>query len=306
MIDNDNIINIPSLQWYPGHMRKAERLVRENLKLVDVVVELLDARIPLSSANPVLREIICGKPRLVVLNKADLADTAATHMWVKYFMQQGIKAVPVDAVKGRGVKELVQEIAKLAKPKTDKLVQHGAKSRAARCMILGIPNVGKSSLINRLSGGARTKVENRPGVTRSKQWIRIGTSIELLDMPGILWPKFEDQQAALHLAFTGAINDRVYDVGRVVLLLLKAIRTRYPSSLYERYHLTGELPQDTILLEEIGKKRGCLRTGGEIDYEKAEQIILTDFRSGRLGRMTLDFLPESPSHASDESFRNTL
>ena len=306
MIDNDNIIDIPSLQWYPGHMRKAERLVRENLKLVDVVVELLDARIPLSSANPVLREMICGKPRLIVLNKADLADEVATRRWVQYFMQQGIKAVPVNAVKGRGVKELVQEIAKLAKPQTDKLVQHGAKSRAARCMILGIPNVGKSSLINRLSGGARTKVENRPGVTRSKQWIRIGTSIELLDMPGILWPKFEDQQAALHLAFTGAINDRVYDVGRVVLLLLKAIRTRCPSSLYERYHLTEEFTQDTILLEEIGKKRGCLRTGGEIDYEKAEQIILTDFRSGRLGRMTLDFLPERPSHASDESFRNTL
>ena len=306
MIDNDNIIDIPSLQWYPGHMRKAERLVRENLKLVDVVVELLDARIPLSSANPVLREMICGKPRLIVLNKADLADEVATRRWVQYFMQQGIKAVPVNAVKGRGVKELVQEIAKLAKPQTDKLVQHGAKSRAARCMILGIPNVGKSSLINRLSGGARTKVENRPGVTRSKQWIRIGTSIELLDMPGILWPKFEDQQAALHLAFTGAINDRVYDVGRVVLLLLKAIRTRCPSSLYERYHLTEEFTQDTILLEEIGKKRGCLRTGEEIDYEKAEQIILTDFRSGRLGRMTLDFLPERPSHASDESFRNTL
>ena len=300
MIDNDNVIDIPSLQWFPGHMRKAERLVRENLKLVDVVVELLDARIPLSSANPVLREMICGKPRLIVLNKADLADEVATRRWVQYFMQQGIKAVPVNAVKGRGVKELVQEIAQLAKPKTDKLVQHGAKSRAARCMILGIPNVGKSSLINRLSGGARTKVENRPGVTRSKQWIRIGTSIELLDMPGILWPKFEDQQAALHLAFTGAINDRVYDVGRVVLLLLKAIRTRCPSSLYERYHLTEELPQDTILLEEIGKKRGCLRTGGEIDYEKAEQIILTDFRSGRLGRMTLDFLPDCPSHASYE------
>lgn len=290
MIDNDNVIDIPSLQWFPGHMRKAERLVQENLKLVDVVIELLDARIPLSSANPVLREMICGKPRLIVLNKADLADEVATRRWVQYFMQQGIKAVPVDAVKGHGVKELVQEIAKLAKPKTDKLVHHGAKSRAARCMILGIPNVGKSSLINRLSGGARTKVENRPGVTRSKQWIRIGTSIELLDMPGILWPKFEDQQAALHLAFTGAINDRVYNVGRVVLLLLNTIRTHYAPSLYERYHL-GELPQDAMtLLENIGKKRGCLRAGGEIDYEKAEQIVLTDFRSGRLGRITLDVL----------------
>jgi len=290
MIDNDNVIDIPSLQWYPGHMRKAERLVKENLKLVDVVVELLDARIPLSSANPVLREIVGGKPRLIVLNKADLADEAATRTWVKYFAAQGIAAVPVDAVQGRGVKELVQVIAKCAKPKTDKLVQHGAKARAARCMILGIPNVGKSSLINRLSGGSKTKVENRPGVTRAKQWIRLGAQLELLDMPGILWPKFEDQQAALHLAFTGAINDNVYDVASVVLLLLDTLRRAYPSALIERYRLEGALPSGIALLEEIGRKRGCLRAGGKIDYEKAEQIVLTDFRSGRLGRVTLDAL----------------
>ena len=290
MIDNDNVIDIPSLQWYPGHMRKAERLVKENLKLVDVVVELLDARIPLSSANPVLREIVGGKPRLIVLNKADLADETATRAWVKYFAAQGIAAVPVDAVQGRGVKELVQAIAKCAKPKTDKLVQHGAKARAARCMILGIPNVGKSSLINRLSGGSKTKVENRPGVTRAKQWIRLGAQLELLDMPGILWPKFEDQQAALHLAFTGAINDNVYDVASVVLLLLDTLRRAYPSALIERYRLEGALPSGIALLEEIGRKRGCLRAGGKIDYEKAEQIVLADFRSGRLGRVTLDAL----------------
>ena len=295
MTDNDNIIDIPSLQWYPGHMRKAERLVKENLKLVDVVVELLDARIPLSSANPVLREIVGDKPRLIVLNKADLADEAATRAWVKYFAEQELVAVPVDAVKGRGVKELVQAIAKCAKPKTDKLVQHGAKARAARCMILGIPNVGKSSLINRLSGGAKTKVENRPGVTRAKQWIRLGAQLELLDMPGILWPKFEDQQAALHLAFTGAINDNVYDVASVVRLLLDTLRTAYPSALIERYRLEGELPSGVELLEEIGRKRGCLRAGGRIDDEKAQQIILTDFRSGRLGRVTLDALPFTES-----------
>ncbi|MFC2314391.1 MAG: ribosome biogenesis GTPase YlqF [Selenomonas massiliensis] len=295
MMDNDNVIDIPSLQWYPGHMRKAERLVKENLKLVDVVVELLDARIPMSSANPVLREIVGGKPRLIVLNKADLADETMTHAWVKYFAGQGITAVPVDAVKGRGVKELVQAIAKCAKPKTDKLVQHGAKARAARCMILGIPNVGKSSLINRLSGGTKTKVENRPGVTRAKQWIRLGAQLELLDMPGILWPKFEDQQAALHLAFTGAINDNVYDVAGVVLLLLDTLRTKYPVVLSERFRLEGELPSGVMLLEEIGRKRGCLRAGGKIDYEKTEQIILTDFRSGRFGRITLDVLPTDPS-----------
>ena len=292
MINNDNIIDIPSLQWYPGHMRKAERLVKENLKLVDVVLELLDARIPLSLANPVLREIVGEKPRLIVLNKADLADETATRAWVKYFAAQGIAAVPVDAVKGRGVKELVQAIAKCAKPKTDKLVQHGAKARAARCMILGIPNVGKSSLINRLSGGTKTKVENRPGVTRAKQWIRLGAQLELLDMPGILWPKFEDQQAALHLAFTGAINDNVYDVASVVLLLLNTLREAYPADLAARYRMEEGLPSGTELLEEIGRRRGCLRAGGKIDYKKAEQIVLTDFRSGRLGRVTLDSLPD--------------
>ena len=291
MIDNDNVIDIPSLQWYPGHMRKAERLVKENLKLVDVVVELLDARVPLSSANPVLREIVGDKPRVIVLNKADLADEAATRAWVKYFAEQELVAVPVDAVKGRGVKELVQAITKCAKPKTDKLVQHGAKARAARCMILGIPNVGKSSLINRLSGGTKTKVENRPGVTRAKQWIRLGAQLELLDMPGILWPKFENRQAALHLAFTGAINDNVYDVASVVLLLLNTLREDYPADLVARYRLEGDLPSGTELLEEIGRRRGCLRAGGKIDYEKAEQIVLTDFRSGRLGRVTLDAVP---------------
>ena len=288
MTDNNNIIDIPSLQWYPGHMRKAERLVQENLKLVDVVVELLDARIPMSSANPVLREIVAGKPRLVVLNKSDLAEPAATRAWVQYFASQDIVAVPVDAVKGAGTKELVQAIQKLAAPRTEKLAKHGAKPRAARCMILGIPNVGKSSLINRLSGGARTKVENRPGVTRAKQWIRIGTQLELLDMPGILWPKFEDAHAALRLAFTGAISDTVYDVGGVVLQLLRVLHADYPAALRERYDLAANLPTGVELLEEIGRRRGCLVRGGRIDYEKAEQIVLTDFRSGRLGRVTLD------------------
>lgn len=287
-MENNNAIDLPYLQWYPGHMRKAERLVKENLKLVDVVVELLDARIPMSSANPVLREIVAEKPRLVVLNKSDLAEPTATRTWVQYFAAQDIVAVPVDAVKGSGMKELVQAIRRIAAPWTEKLAKHGAKPRAARCMILGIPNVGKSSLINRLSGGTRTKVENRPGVTRAKQWIRIGAQLELLDMPGILWPKFEDERAALRLAFTGAISDTVYDVGGVVLQLLQVLRTDYPTALCERYGLDDDLPAGTALLEEIGKRRGCLVRGGRIDYEKAEQIVLADFRSGRLGRVTLD------------------
>ena len=287
-MEQNNTINMPHLQWYPGHMRKAERLVKENLKLVDVVVELLDARIPMSSANPVLREIVAGKTRLIVLNKSDLADPAATRAWAAYFASQDIVAVPVDAVKGSGTKELVQAIQKLAAPRTEKLAKHGAKPRAARCMILGIPNVGKSSLINRLSGGARTKVENRPGVTRAKQWIRIGAQLELLDMPGILWPKFEDAHAALRLAFTGAISDTVYDVGGVVLQLLRVLHADNPATLRARYGLAENLPTGVELLEEIGRRRSCLVRGGRIDYEKAEQIVLTDFRSGRLGRVTLD------------------
>ena len=302
-METNDAIDMPRLQWYPGHMRKAERLVKENLKLVDVVVELLDARIPMSSANPVLREIVAGRPRLVVLNKSDLAEPTATRAWVQYFASQDIVAVPVDVVKGRGIKELVQEIQRLAVPRTEKLAKHGAKPRAARCMILGIPNVGKSSLINRLSGGARTKVENRPGVTRAKQWIRIGAQLELLDMPGILWPKFEDAQAALRLAFTGAISDTVYDVGGVVLQLLRALRTVYPAALCQRYELSDAIPEGIELLEEIGRRRGCLVRGGRIDYEKAEQMILTDFRRGRLGRVTLDPLPEADTDNTNVGMR---
>ena len=302
-METNDAIDMPRLQWYPGHMRKAERLVKENLKLVDVVVELLDARIPMSSANPVLREIVAGRPRLVVLNKSDLAEPMATRAWVQYFASQDIVAVPVDAVKGRGIKELVQEIQRLAVPRTEKLAKHGAKPRGARCMILGIPNVGKSSLINRLSGGARTKVENRPGVTRAKQWIRIGAQLELLDMPGILWPKFEDAQAALRLAFTGAISDTVYDVGGVVLQLLRALRTDYPAALCQRYELSDAIPEGIELLEEIGRRRGCLVRGGRIDYEKAEQMILTDFRSGRLGRVTFDLLPEADTDDTNVGMR---
>ena len=303
-MEQNNTIDMPRLQWYPGPMRKAERLVRENLKLVDVVIELLDARIPMSSANPVLREIVAGKPRLVVLNKSDLAEPAATRAWVQYFASQDIVAVPVDAVKGSGTKELVQAIQKLAAPRTEKLAKHGVKPRAARCMILGIPNVGKSSLINRLSGGARTKVENRPGVTRAKQWIRIGAQLELLDMPGILWPKFEDAHAALRLAFTGAISDTVYDVGGVVLQLLRVLHADYPATLRARYGLAENLPTGVELLEEIGRRRGCLVRGGRIDYEKAEQIVLTDFRSGRLGRVTLDTpMQTETADASGERIR---
>lgn len=295
--------DLPGIQWFPGHMKKAQRLIEENLKLVDVVIELLDARIPASSANPMLAEIIKGKPRLIALNKLDLADAASTKRWLAYFRAQGIPAVAIDSVKGRGMKQLVAKAEELARPKTDRFVKAGGRPRAARCMILGIPNVGKSSLINRLAGAVKAKAADKPGVTRAKQWIKIGAALDLLDTPGILWPKFEDQTVGLKLAFTGAINDEIYDREQVTALLLSVMRRDYPERLQERFKFKGEMPEDGLaLLETIGRKRGCLVKGGVVDLEKAQNIVLTEFRSGKLGLVTLDEVPEAV--ASNESGEN--
>jgi ribosome biogenesis GTPase A len=288
--------DLPGIQWFPGHMKKAQRLIEENLKLVDVVIELLDARIPASSANPMLAEIIKGKPRLIALNKSDLADAASTKRWLAYFRAQGIPAVAIDSVKGRGMKQLVAKAEELARPKTDRFVKAGGRPRAARCMILGIPNVGKSSLINRLAGAVKAKAADKPGVTRAKQWIKIGAALDLLDTPGILWPKFEDQTVGLKLAFTGAINDDIYDREQVTALLLSVMRRDYPERLQERFKFKGEMPEDGLaLLETIGRKRGCLVKGGVVDLEKAQNIVLTEFRSGKLGLVTLDEVPQAPA-----------
>ena len=292
---------IPNVQWFPGHMKKAKDIIVNNLKLVDVVIELLDARIPYSSANPMLQEIIAGKPRLVALNKSDLADRAVTKQWVEYFKKQGIPAVAVDAPQGRGIKQLVAMTEELARPMTDKLVSKGAKARAARVMILGIPNVGKSSLINRLAGSNKAKTADKPGVTRAKQWIRLGGNLELLDTPGILWPKFEDMTAGLKLAFTGAINDEVVDRELITGVFLQTMASMYPERLQERYKLTGDLPTEPHeLLELIGRKRGCLVKGGLVDTEKAKRIVMTDFRSGKLGTVSLDMPPEVPETSQAE------
>ena len=292
---------IPNVQWFPGHMKKAKDIIVNNLKLVDVVIELLDARIPYSSANPMLQEIIAGKPRLVALNKSDLADRAVTKQWVEYFKKQGIPAVAVDAPQGRSIKQLVAMTEELARPMTDKLVSKGAKARAARVMILGIPNVGKSSLINRLAGSNKAKTADKPGVTRAKQWIRLGGNLELLDTPGILWPKFEDMTAGLKLAFTGAINDEVVDRELITGVFLQTMASMYPERLQERYKLTGELPTEPHeLLELIGRKRGCLVKGGLVDTEKAQRIVMTDFRSGKLGTVSLDMPPEVPETSQAE------
>lgn len=288
----DNKQDMPQLQWFPGHMKKAQRLIEDNLKLVDVVIELLDARIPFSSANPMLAEIIKTKPRMIALNKIDLADPGMTKKWLNYFKAQGIIAVGIDSAKGRGMKQLVSAAEMLAKPKTEKFVAKGAKARAARCMILGIPNVGKSSLINRLAGAVKAKTADKPGVTRAKQWIKIGSNLDLLDTPGILWPKFEDKTVGLKLAFTGAINDDIYDREQVTALLLEVMRRDYAARLIERFKFKGELPESGLdLLEAIGRKRGCLVKGGLVDLEKTQNIVLNEFRAGKLGLVTLDEVP---------------
>lgn len=288
----DNKQDMPQLQWFPGHMKKAQRLIEDNLKLVDVVIELLDARIPFSSANPMLAEIIKTKPRMIALNKIDLADPGMTKKWLNYFKAQGIIAVGIDSAKGRGMKQLISAAEMLAKPKTEKFVAKGAKARAARCMILGIPNVGKSSLINRLAGAVKAKTADKPGVTRAKQWIKIGSNLDLLDTPGILWPKFEDKTVGLKLAFTGAINDDIYDREQVTALLLEVMRRDYAARLIERFKFKGELPESGLdLLEAIGRKRGCLVKGGLVDLEKAQNIVLNEFRAGKLGLVTLDEVP---------------
>ena len=292
-MDKDTSRELPVIQWYPGHMKKARQLVEENLKLVDVVVELLDARIPISSANPMLREIIEGKPRIVALNKMDLADEKATKRWLTYFRGQGLFAAALDSATGKGIWELLALIAKAARYKTEKLLAKGVAARKARVMILGIPNVGKSSLINRLAGAAKAKTADKPGVTRAKQWIRIGAEADLLDTPGILWPKFEDKEVGLKLAFTGAVNDEIYDMESVARLLLEILLRDYPERLQERFKFKQIMPQNVDeLMEMIGRKRGCLLKGGRIDMEKVHHILLSEFRMGKFGKISLDVPPE--------------
>ena len=274
------------LQWFPGHMRKAQRLIQENLSLVDVVIELLDARIPISSQNPMLREILQDKPRLIVLGKADLA--ANVDAWLKNFRAEDIPAVAVDAVKGTGIKNLVAQVKSLAESRTHKLTRHGAKPRAARVMIVGIPNVGKSSLINRLAGMNHTKIENRPGVTRAKQWIKIADGLDLLDTPGILWPKFDDADVALKLSWTYAVSDEIHDLEPTVCKLLETLAEKFPAGLIERYKISLDEANGHELLNRIGLKRGCIRKGGVLDTDKALHLVLSEFRAGKLGKVTLD------------------
>lgn len=277
-----------SIQWYPGHMAKAKREIIEKLKLVDIVIELLDARIPLSSRNPLIDEIVNQKPRLILLNKSDLADSKIVDEWISFFKEKGIKALPINSISGKGLANIANEAENLVSDKIDAMIRKGINPRAVRAMILGIPNVGKSSLINRLANKGIAKTGDRPGVTKGQQWIKINKSLELLDTPGILWPKFEDQEVGLRLAATGAIKDELLHFDDIALFIVNYFRDNYPDRLKERYKLS-ELADDGIkVIEEIGKKRGCLIPGGNIDFDKAAEIIIRELRSGKLGQFCLE------------------
>ncbi|MFZ5639713.1 MAG: ribosome biogenesis GTPase YlqF [Bacillota bacterium] len=280
-----------TIQWYPGHMVKAKKLVRENLKLVDVVIELVDARIPVSSRNPDINQILGDKPRVMVLNKADLADDTMTARWEKYFTNTGLPVTSVNSHTGQGINRLLDLVRQQAREVIEKHVAKGRQPRAVRSMIVGIPNVGKSSLINKVAGKGTAKTADRPGVTKGKQWIRLNRDLELLDTPGILWPKFTDPEVGFKLAVTGAIKDEVINIEQVVLKLLELLRKIGPEEIMTRYKLT-RLPDDNgELLQAIGSKRGCLISGGQVDTLKTASIVMNEFRGGKIGRFTLD-IPE--------------
>lgn len=279
------------IQWFPGHMAKTKRLIIEHLKAVDVAAELLDARIPLSSANPMVEELLSGKPRIVILNKADLADPGMTKAWESYYKRKGVAAVSMSCGNGKDKKKFLRLIKEAAGPMLEKWKRRGLKTRSARIMILGIPNVGKSTLINFISGTAAARTANTPGHTRGKQWVRLSQGLDLLDTPGVLWPKFEDQVAALRLAATGAIAGDVFDADTVVPELMRVLARTAPDALREKYGIEDAAADPQILLAQAGKRRGCILPGGAIDYARAQTMILNDFRSGKLGCITLDAVP---------------
>lgn len=283
-----------TIQWFPGHMTKARRQIQEKLSLIDVVIELIDARLPLSSRNPMIDEILQGKPRLIVMNKADLADPAVTKQWISYFKQEGHMAVEADASSGVGLKEIPLLAKELLRDKIEKQIAKGMNPRAVRALIVGIPNVGKSTLINRLAGRNIAATGDRPGVTKGQQWIKVGTDMELLDTPGILWPKFEDQNVGYKLAVTGAIREEILNVEDIAFFAVKYLVRYYWEPFKERFDLK-EPPQDdenpdeiVAVMEAVGRKRGCLVSGGRVDLEKASSILLRELRAGKLGRYSLE------------------
>ena len=289
-----------NINWYPGHMAKTKKQIIQDLKLIDIVIELLDARIPISSQNPNIAEITKNKKKIIVLNKCDLSDDKENKRWVEYFKKKNIPAVLVDSNTGRGIDECIRQIEKIMQIDLDAHAEKGRTGRRIRAMILGIPNVGKSSFINRISKRTTAGVGNKPGVTKQKQWIRINEKIELLDTPGVLWPKFESEEVALHLCFTGSIKEEILDKLEIAYQLTKFLLENYRKKLCERYKIDEEFIEQTLkqdqpennniyeIMLEIGKKRGCIMSGGRIDDEKTSRLILDEFKNGKLGKITIE------------------
>ena len=289
---NEDTKGLPStnINWYPGHMARARREIAESVKLVDVVIEIIDARIPIASRNPILNEIIGDKPRIVVLNKADLADSDLNKKWVQKLKSNNQTAIIADSNKGKGVNDVVEAALSLMQDKINKQSAKGRTGISIKAMIVGIPNVGKSTFINKIAGKQTAEVSNKPGVTRKNQWVRLNDKIQLLDTPGVLWPKFDNAVTAKHLAYIGTIKDEILDVEELALSLLEELVLKYKKNVYERYKIDENFTYEMTveLMEEIGRKRGCLVRGGEIDYTKVANIILDDFRTGKIGLITLE------------------
>ena len=288
-----------NVQWYPGHMTKAKRQMQEDIKLIDLIIELVDARVPLSSRNPDIDELGKNKSRLILLNKSDLADERQNEAWKTYFQAKGFYVVKVDSRNGSGMKAINNVIQEACKEKIERDRRRGIKNRPIRAMVVGIPNVGKSTFINTFAGRACAKTGNKPGVTKGKQWIRLNKTLELLDTPGILWPKFEDQEVGKRLAFIGSIKDEILNLEELSLELLDYIRTNYPGLLNTRYGIEEE-GTPVSLLEAVADKRKCLIRGQEIDYAKAAGIVMEEFRNGKIGRITLEFPPVEEETAHED------
>ncbi len=280
-----------SIQWFPGHMTKTRRMIQSNLSLVDGVVEILDARIPLSSRNPEMDRLVKNKPRMLILNKADMADDSATAKWIDFYRSAGFTVIKADCKSGNGLKAFLPAVKNsMLKELMDRRREKGIEGAPLRLMIVGIPNVGKSSFINRMSKSKKAKVEDRPGVTRTKQWIKLGDNVEMLDMPGVLWPKFEDQNVARKLAFTGAVKDDILDIEALAAFLLENLSVHDPNALTDRYKIEPN-GEGFEILEALGRKRGMLISGGEVNTERAAITLLDEYRSGKLGKITLE-MPE--------------
>ena len=277
-----------NVQWYPGHMTKAKRQMQEDLKLIDLIIELVDARVPLSSRNPDIDQLGQNKSRLILLNKADLADERQNEAWKEYFQSKGFHVVKVDSRNGAGMKTIQNVIQEACKEKIERDRRRGIKNRPIRAMVAGIPNVGKSTFINTFAGKACAKTGNRPGVTKGKQWIRLNKNVELLDTPGILWPKFEDQEVGIRLAFVGSIKDDILNMEELALKLIDYLKERYTGLLEKRYGIS-EAGNAVEILGDIAKARGCLKKGEQLDYTKASGLLFDDFRGGKIGRITLEW-----------------